>query len=445
MLRATLERVAPEDVAAVLGELSSEQKLEVYRALGSVELQARVLEETDEESYREILLGSSPEERIAVVKAMPIDELAWHLEELSDEEQARVLAELDLEDRRDVKELLQYDPDTAGRMMTTEFLYVPVTASSREALNHIQGNLSAEFINYIYVVARNGKLRGVISIRDILKATPDSRVESYMEDDVVRVHVRTDREEVAGVVEKYGLQAVPVVDDGDRLRGIITFDDIFEAVQEENTEDFMRLAGTTSVLPLYEPVHSDVLKRLPFLSVTMIGGFLVATVLDAFKINLIGVHIFAGIIIWAQLVSALSGNVAVVTSTVMVRGLATGVVGPKRLRRAVIRELLVAIILSLAFAVVVSVAFWVYDRFKDPAEIAARGFGTWQAIAALGSAIVVSLGWSGLVGGTVPLLCRLLKIDPAIASGPFVTITCDLSASTIFLLFIAYVLGGSSG
>ncbi|MBN1441651.1 MAG: magnesium transporter [Planctomycetes bacterium] len=435
---AAMERVAPEDVAAVLTDFESEKKLFLFRALPSAELQAVVLEETDQQSHREILEGLAEKERHEVLGEMPVDDLVDHLEQLPEAEQRRLIATLEKEEAEDVRELLGYDPDTAGGMMTTEFITIRAGTTSREALAAIQGNLNVEVIAYVYVTDAGERLKGIVSIREILRASPSTLVDSYMATDVVKVGVDTDREEVASCFDKYNLAVVPVVDSVGRIRGIVTFDDVIDAMQEEHSEDMFRMAGTTSIHPLYERIHSDVGKRLPFLMMTMIGGLGVATILDRAGVRSIGTTTFVMMVIWVQLVCALSGNVAVVTSTVLVRALATGEIGVTRLRRAFWRAVFVNGIIAVILALLAGIEMYLFGWVTGEA-----GYRSSPVLGSLMLAVVASVTWAGLIGAAIPLVCHLSgKIDPAIASGPFVTVTCDISSSLIFFLIINALLQG---
>lgn len=438
-LRSALERVAPEDAAEVIGGFEPDQKVLLFRSLPSAEDRAIVLEETDRQSHREIVESLAEDERQAVFGEMPVDDLVDHLEELPREEQRSIIASLEKEDAENVAELLRYEPDTAGGMMTTEVITIRRGTTSRDALAEIQGNLGAEVIAYVYVVDRRGALVGVVSIRGILQASPETVVDGYMETDVVKVHVDTDREEVAAIFDKYNLAVVPVVDDEDGLRGIVTFDDVIDAMQEEHSEDMLRMAGTTTVDPLHEPVLADVFKRVPFLMVTMAGGLVVAMILDFLGSRALPL-VFPAMVIWVHLVSALSGNVAVVTSTVLVRGfaLSSADLGLARVRRALGREIVVAGVIALLLALLAAGEIWVYGHLTG-----VEAYLSPRVIIALFTAMTVSVAWAGLIGALVPTLCHLSRrIDPAIASGPFVTITCDISASLIFLLIIMALIGG---
>ena len=435
-LEGCLNRVAPEDVAAVLGDLDTDERLAIFKALPSVESKATVLEETDQQTRADLLEGLSEEERREVIGEMPVDDLVDTLDELPRAEQERIIADLEEEDAEDVRELRQYEPDSAGGMMTPEFLVAPVGATSGEALATIQGNLNAEVISYVYVTSKEGQLKGVVSIRDLLKAGPETAVEDHMETDIVKVEVETDREEVAAVVDKYNLPVIPVVDSTGSIRGIVTFDDVLDAVQDEHSEDMLRMAGTTAIHPYYEPVHVGVAKRLPFLLVTLTGCIGVLLVQNHFREVIAGDGTAEASLLMlmvlpiVHLISGLSGNVAVVTSTVFVRGLATGEIYPGRISRAVWQELLIGILIGLVIAVLVGLVLSLFFGQRYDPDI----------ILVVVCGLFASIAWAAVIGALVPVICRRVGIDPAIASGPFVTITVDISASFIFLLFVLKML-----
>ena len=435
-LEGCLNRVAPEDVAAVLSDLDTDERLAIFKALPSVESKATVLEETDQQTRADLLEGLSEEERSEVIGEMPVDDLVDTLDELPRAEQERIIADLEEDDAEDVRELRQYEADSAGGMMTPEFLVAPVGATSGEALATIQGNLNAEVISYVYVTSKEGRLKGVVSIRDLLKAGPETAVEDHMETDIVKVEVETDREEVAAVVDKYNLPVIPVVDSTGSIRGIVTFDDVLDAVQDEHSEDMLRMAGTTAIHPYYEPVHVGVAKRLPFLLVTLTGCIGVLLVQNHFREIIAGDGTAEASLLMlmvlpiVHLISGLSGNVAVVTSTVFVRGLATGEIYPGRISRAVWQELLIGILIGLVIAVLVGLVLSLFFGQRYDPDI----------ILVVVCGLFASIAWAAVIGALVPVICRRVGIDPAIASGPFVTITVDISASFIFLLFVLKML-----
>jgi magnesium transporter len=437
-LRACLEQFAAEDVAAVLDDFEPDKKVAIFKAVGSAEAQAAVLEATDHGSRADIRAGLSEAERREVFEEMPVDDLVDQLEELPADEQERIIAELETEEAEDVRELRQYEPETAGGMMTPEFLSVPVNATSGEALATIQGNLNAEVISYVYVVESDEVLKGVVSIRDLLKARPETLVVTYMQTNLVRVNVETDREDVGAIVDKYNFVVVPVVDDKNSIRGVVTFDDVLDAVQDEHSEDMLRMAGTTAIHPYYEPIYIGVAKRLPFLLVTLSGAFGVLLILQHYRGVLENgwedaTILFALVVPAIHLISGLSGNVAVITSTVFVRAFAIGEIGRGRLLRAVIQEVAVGSIIALIMSAIVVTVLSLF----------AVGTYGYDIILVVAGGLCASVTWAALIGALVPVACRVTKvIDPAIASGPFVTIMVDVSASLIFFLFVVTFLKG---
>lgn len=423
---AALRQVAPEDVASILGDFDEAEKLLIYHALPSNEDRGVVLEETDQQSRREIIEQSTEKETLDVLGEMAVDDLVDQMENLSEEKRAKVLAALESEEAQDVKELLTFAPETAGGMMTTEFLTIPVGVTSRDALAEIQGNLNVEVISYVYVTAPGDSLQGVLSIRDILNAKPDTPIESYMKRDIITVSIDTDREEVAGVVNKYNFPVIPVVDEENSIKGIVTFDDVFDAVEEEHSEDMLRMAGTVAIHPFYEPIYLGFLKRLPFLLLTMLGGIGVIVLKGWFKGD-IPDDIFLIAFAYVPLLCGLSGNVAIVSATVMVRGMATGDINLGRAWRAVGREVGVGVLIAIALSALVSFGI----AFMNNDEATAR-LG-WL----VGLGLCLSIAWSAFLGAIVPLLCRASGvIDPAIASGPFVTMTCDITATFIYFFLV---------
>lgn len=425
-LQSALRRVQPEDAASILREFDDAEKIAIYRALPGDEEKRIVLEESDLPTRRKILEQLEATERASILGQMAVDDLVDQLEALPLETRNEVLATFPKSDREEVRELLSYPPDTAGGMMTTDFISIPVNVSSRDALAKIQGNLKSEVIAYIYATDHQGRLQGVASIRQILSAKPETPVQEFITTDVISVHVSTDREEVASVANRYNLPVLPVVDDDQELRGIITFDDIFDAVEEEHSEDMLRMAGTVALHPIDEPVLVGALKRLPFLIITMLGGFGVLVVKTVFE-NRIPPGVFLVALGVVPLLSGLAGNVGIVTATVMVRGLATGDISSRRAFRPIWRETLVGLLLGAVLAAFVSVVLRVSGNEQY----------SWGICQVISLGLFASVLWAAFVGALVPLICKASRfVDPAIASGPFVTMACDLSASLIFLTLV---------
>jgi magnesium transporter len=439
-LRAALSKIAPEDVASILDDFSEKEMLSIFRALPSNEDRSIVLEATDKHSAREILDELEDNERIEVLRELLLDDLADQLEALEDEDQAeQVIQSLGDEDAKEVEELRKFQPDTAGGLMNPDFLWVPAAGSSRQALEQIQGNVDIEVIAYVYVLDDDDVLRGVASIRGLLNAKPETPVAEYMTPtpELHVVSVDTDQEDVAAAVDKYNLPVLPVLDHEGRMKGVVTYDDVIDVVQEEHSEDMLRMAGTVAVHPFHENVWAGVGKRLPFLLVTMIGGLGIVWLLDVFE-GAIPQKTRESAMMCLPLLLGLAGNVAIVSSTILVRGLATGEITRTRLLRALGKELLIAMLIGLILGLIVHYGIMALGNLGVDS---AAGLQDLAGIPA--TALFVSVVFVAFLGGIIPILCVYTKrIDPAIASGPFVTMLCDLSVALIFLSLVWLLLPG---
>lgn len=441
-LEKIIGKVAPEDLAQVLSDFSEEEKLLLFKGLPTNEARGIAIEATDPQSQGEILEGLNDEERMALFGELPLDDLVDQLVTLPRAEQAKVIAGLETEEAREVEELRRYAPDTAGGMMNTEFITVDSHFTSRQALETIQGNLNLEVIAYVYVVDEERKLCGVASIRGILEAQPETPITAYMAQSPIAVTVDTDQEEVAAYVDKYNFAAIPVIDPDGRMKGLVTYDDVIDVVQEEHSEDMLRMAGTVAIHPFHESVWKGVFKRLPFLLVTMFGGLGILVVMKGFKGLIEAEHVYTISILLIPLLVGLSGNVAIVTSTIVVRGFATGEISRGRLWRALVKEVWIGVTLGILLGLLVALCLTgLLELISgiDGGEPQAPLPSSFRWVPAL--ALGVSVAFAAFLGGIVPVLCKLTRrIDPAIASGPFVTMLCDLSVSVIFLTLVFLLL-----
>lgn len=437
-LPAALSKVAPEDVASILDDFNEQEMLRIFRALPSNEARGIVLEATDQHSARELLEELEETERVEVLRELPLDDLADQLEALEDEDQAeKIIQSLEDEDAKEIEELRTFDPKTAGGLMNPDFLWVPAAGSSRQALEQIQGNVDMEVIAYVYVLDHDDVLCGVASIRGILNAKPETPVAEYMTPtpELHVVSVDTDQEDVAAAVDKYNLPVLPVLDRKGRMKGVVTYDDVIDVFQEEHSEDMLRMAGTVAVHPFHESVWAGAGKRLPFLMVTMVGGMGILWLQDLFHESIPQDKREATLRLFPLLLG-LAGNVAIVSSTILVRGLATGEITRARLLRALGKELVIAIVIGLTLAIIV------HFGIQALGHLGVRSAQTLEVLKAIpATALFVSVVFVAFLGGVIPIICVYTKrIDPAIASGPFVTMLCDLSVAFIFLSLVLLLL-----
>lgn len=408
------------EVADLLPDLSDEEKLSVFSALEPEE-QADVLEEADEEVQTFLLEHLEGDERLPLVLAhLAPDDAADMIEDLPPERRDRLLDGIDRAHAEAIRRLAQYPPDSAGGLMTPRFLAVPETATVQDTKNLIRSRADFETIGAIYVTRADGGLIGVFSARELILADNATRVSEILTPDVTTVRADADGEECYRVMETYHLASLPVVDEHHRLIGIVTVDDVLTIGHAEASEDVFRMAGSESIRPTLETVFGRARKRLPYLLVSVIGGFGSATVLKSF-----GNDVVSDVTYFLPLIAMLGGNIATQSSAVMVRGFATGEIDPRRIPRVVGDEMLVGLLVGAVCAACGGAVAFVLGE-GDPGGVA--------------KAVLVSIallsGVSALLGTSIPSFCQRLGIDPAISAGPFITMLIDMCSCAIYMTFV---------
>jgi len=411
-----LRSMRPQEVAEILDEFEPREKAILFNAM-SVEAAAEMLDEADENSQQQIMSETDKERIVEVLDELPPDEAADILGVVKEGQAEELLEEMEPRHAEQVEELLEYPPDTAGGAMTTEFIALPAGMTAREAIEFCQRKGPTETLSYLYVVDENNKLLGVLPFHALVFSPPDAEITELMDPEVISVNPYTDREEVANIVQKYDLLAVPVVDDDGVLKGIVTVDDVIEAIEEEVSEDMFRIAGTGEKDPIHGSIRKKVWLRLPWLMVTLLGGLAICRVVGGFQGSISKVVALASFL---PLIPLMGGNVAIQASTIIVRGIATGDIVRGNLARVIGREILVAAIMGTICGLVAAGM----AQLLHGAPILGVVIGT-----AVFSAVVVA----ATLGTLMPLLFHAIGIDPAVAAGPFVTILNDLTSVTIYL------------
>ncbi len=420
ILRRDLSRYNPMDLAELLEDLDADEKIRLIQAL-DLEVAAEVIDETDANSREEILQAFPPERLSQVVDVMPPDEAADLVSGLSSDLQRKILGAVDEEHASDLEELMEYPPDSAGGVMTTDFIAVPGEATVVEILEGLKEKPETETIINVYVVDEEGRLIGVVSVRDLLEHDPKERIGSFMIRDVLSVPLEMDQEAVALEVGRYNLNSVPVVDSIGRLRGVITVDDILDVIDEEVDEDMFRIAGTVSRDPSREPLTRKFLKRFPFLLTTFVGGGLTVLIQYFFRFT---TEELVALTFYIPIILGLSGNVALQASTIMVRSFATGDVE--------LREVFKVLPLEVGTGVLIGIAFGLLCGGATAAVAGSFGASPWLGVT-VGMSLAAGTSVAGLLGTLVPFLCEWLGIDPAIAAGPFIVTVIDTTAMTLYL------------
>ncbi len=425
-LRSDLARrladIHPSDLADLLPDFEPQEQAALFTLL-EPERAADVLAELDAET-RDELLGLLPTAEIrSILEELEPDEAADVIGEFEPEE---ILEALEgLEDRSEIQQLLEYPPETAGGLMTTEFVTLPPHVSVREAIEQARGASETTHRDYLFVTDEAGRPVGRVPLAKLVFSPPDALVADVADPDVHAVAADMDREQVAEIVRRYDLLSVPVTDPSDgSMRGIITVDDVFDAAADEAAEDMYRLAGTGATDPLHQPIWQRALLRLPWLLVTLVPGFIVGSIMRWLGYDM-GEE--ASLLLFLPVMVAMCGNVSIQSSTIMVRGLATGDVRAYRAVTILRREVTVAALVGVACAVIAGGVGWLF-------------FGQ------MGYGLVVSVSMllgilSAAVNGTlIPLGCHGVGVDPALASGPFVTSLNDILGTLIYLGLGAWLL-----
>lgn len=415
-----IERIHYADLSEIIMELDDEKRNTVFGVL-SIEDAAKVLEEIDSDVFVSLMSSLSIEQKRRLIDIMSLDDIVDQLGELSETEQKDIISHMDLEDAKDVKELLVYDDDTAGGIMTTDYIAVGKNLTAYKAIESLRKDAEdAETVYYVYVVDENEKLVGVMSLRELILASPNKKVEDIMNDNLIKVYVDEDQEDVARKVSKYDLLAIPVTDGNKILKGIITVDDVIDVIEEEATEDILKFAGTSEEISgeenLLIKIFNSIKSRLPWLIVTIFGGLISARIMSEFQGTL---NANTTLALFVPILAGMGGNAGTQSSTITVRSIAMGNIVGKEAFRTVVQEISVGFFVGLICSTIVGVA-----SFYLKGEM-------------LLSAIVALAMWANMltatfIGTIVPLIFKKIGVDPAVASAPFITTTVDITGLTIY-------------
>ncbi len=421
LLQEKLSKMHPADIAELCNELSEEEAHFLYRQLDN-EKAAEALTEMDED-LRNDLLDDLPSEVVAkrFVNYMDTDDAVEIIRDMDEEKQEEVLSHIkDIEQAGDIVDLLQYDEDTAGGLMSTEMVVVNENWSMPECLKEMRRQAEdLDDIYYIYVVDDDERLCGIFPLKKMVTSPSVVKVKHVMSRDVVSVDVDTPIDEVAMLIEKYNLVAIPVVDKIDRLLGQITVDDIMDEIREQNEHEYQLTAGIAKDIETSDTVYMQTSARLPWLLIGMLGGIGSSLLLNNFTSTL-GSH--PEMALFIPLLAGMGGNVGVQSSAIAVQGLANNSLDSRHIFKHIMKELLVALI----NATILSLLVYVYNFFVyDPLDIVTL---------AVPLSLFVVIMFASAFGTLVPMVLERMNINPAVATGPFIQIVNDLSGMTFYML-----------
>jgi len=415
-----IEDMRAADLADLIEHLDSDERLYIFTLMepeGAGEVlveiegpvQESIISELDNEAISEIVQELDSDDAADIVGDLPVDRAKEIIENLEEEVS------------EEIEKLLPYEEDTAGGIMALEYVAVRDTFTIHEAIETIRQKRE-EVINlyHLWVINESGRLVGLISIKDLVVEPPEKMINEIMNPEVISVNVRMDQEEVANLFKKYDLVAIPVVDDYDRLVGRITHDDIIDVISEEADEDISLMAGLThQEIAEDSPVRISK-ARLPWLIAGFMGELIAAAVLNKFQASLEKVIALA---FFLPIIMAMGGSTGTQAATVAVRGLATGDIGLVSIWKRLWVEMRAALVNGVICGVLLGVIVWLW--------LSDYGLGIIIAMALI---FIVLL--SGSIGATVPLLLKRRNIDPALATGPFVTTLNDVLGLLIYLSFV---------
>ncbi len=427
LLSRALAHLDNVQVAAQLDTMEIGAQDLVLHALG-VARRPSVLEHMRLESAASIVARIAPDDAAAILEELELDDITDILQQLEPERLRELLSRFNPEDIEEVEELLTYDPATAGGLMTPETVSVRDEATVAEALRTVQQKDELpDQVFYVYVVDEDERLVGVTSLRILVTRNPDLPVREVMRTSLVSVTVDTDQEEVAHIVSRYDVVSVPVVDSQGSLLGVVTVDDVVDVLREEATEDILKMAGAGEAITDTQTFGTSFRARLPWLMGAAFGGLLVAISLSRFEEALRTVPVLA---LFMPVVAGMGGNVGTQSSTIVVRGLAVGYVNREMLRSLVLREVSLGALLGVVTGLSVSAA---------AATLGFEGIETLPLVGVLTGGLVGSMTIAAGVGAGIPLVLERMQIDPAVATGPFVTTAVDV-LGLLFYFGLATVL-----
>ena len=419
-LKTVLIDLHPADIAETLARFNREDRAKVFDLL-ETEKEAEVLVELDGSVRQDVVSNLNEDQLVEIIGTMDSDDAADVIGELEENVAQQVLDAMPRKEVREVETLLRHDEETAGGIMALEIVAVDQNKTAQEALKVLRRKANeVEDVYNIYVVDTKGILEGIVTLKDLVLANPEAELNTIMDEEVVIIHPEMDQEEVANLFQKYDLVAAPVVDEKGRLVGRITVDDVLHVVEEEVSEDFTKMAGITVDEIGDRSIFRISGVRLPWLLVAFVGQMISAKVLNHYvptTSQMVNDLVVATLFI--PLIMAMAGNIGIQSSTVIIRGLATGDIRLRDTGRRLLQELSVALLNGLVIAILLSgvVTIWLHKI---------------KLGSVLGLALLLVLFMAGFIGTIVPLILKRFRVDPAIATGPFITTANDVLGLIIY-------------
>jgi len=411
----------PADLATVFRYFSDEEQIEIFTLMNEDEHTAEFLSELDDALVNDLLSNESLERIAAIIEKAPTNDQSGILNVLEEQKAKSVIELLNAEEQEEIAEIMAYPEDSAGALMNTEVFTLHEEITAGEAIKTLQDQEDAEMVFYLYITDDDDRLVGVISLRALTTTPSITTLKDIMIKNVHSVRPETDQEEVAKIVAQYNFLAVPVIDPDSHLLGIVTVDDVVDVIREEATEDFLQMAGAGKDREILLKSSWDNAKaRLPWLFASWIGGVIAAYLIGIFENMLENIIALAAFI---PVILGMGGNIATQSSTIIVRGMATGRVNIGGEIKLILKEMNVGLLLGILYGILLGVF----------ADIAFSNVHDYLGVV-VGLSICVSMLVAATVGTIIPLILRKLDIDPAVATGPFVTTSIDILGVLFYFL-----------
>lgn len=416
-----IDKTHPADLALIFRYFTDSEQDTIFSSMAASENTVEFLNELDESITTRLIKNETPERLAEILQEASSNEQAYLMGIVDEKFANSVIELLQIEEQEELEEMMAYPEDSAGILMYTDVFTLHEDTKAREAIYALQDQEDAEMVFYLYTLDDDARLTGVISLRDLVTTPGDTMLKDIMSKNIQAVRPETDQEEVARIVSQYNFLAVPVVDSEEHLLGIVTVDSIVDVIREEATEDFLQLAGAGKDREiLLKSSWENARVRLPWLFASWIGGILAAFIIgifDSLLENVIALAAFIPVII------GMGGNVGTQSSTIIVRGLATGRVSFENSMKVLLKEMRVGLILGLLYGLLLGI-FAIF-QFIDTSPLLGL---------VVGLSISISMILAATIGSLVPLVLNRFEIDPAIATGPFVTTAIDIIGVTFYFL-----------
>ena len=425
-LRKLVNKTHGADLSVLFRSLSFSNQHKLFGMIEDVEQKATLFSEFDEVDFINFIENMELDEVVEILEHMPADDVADLIGRMPEEKSGKILEKMKKEGSDEVEDLLRYEDDTAGGIMVPDFIALKEDTTAKRAIESLQKEyMDVEMPFYLYAVDEYSKLVGVSSLRELVVVPPETPLKDFMTTDVFAVRTDMDQEEVAKIVARYDILAVPVVDDTNRLVGIVTVDDVIDIFRKEATEDILKMAGVGEEFVETQSIVKSTKIRLPWLLASCMGGVVAFFIINHFEQSL---NKFIYLAAFIPVIMGMGGNVGTQSSTIVVRGLATGRLHVRDIWSVVFKEFSVGLILGLVYGALIGI-------------VAQARYSMLFLALTVGVSVVSSMTIAALVGSMVPMIFARINVDPAVAAGPFVTTAIDI-ISVFFYFQIATTLLG---